>query len=124
MKKLKLTKQKQTALFIGGFLVGVLNGLLGAGGGMLAVPLLNKIGLDTTKSHSSSIAVIFPITLVSAVLYMSIGQVGLSDALPYMPAGIVGAIVGGKLMVNLPQTLLRLLFAGFMIWAGIRLLTR
>ena len=124
MKKLNLTTPKQIALFVGGLFVGTLNGLLGAGGGMMAVPLLNKTGLDTQKSHAGSIAIIFPITLVSAILYLSTGRVALSDALPYMPAGIAGAIVGGKLMVKLPQTLLRLLFAGFMIWAGLRLLMR
>ena len=32
-------------LYLGGGAVGLINGLLGSGGGMIAVPMLRKIGL-------------------------------------------------------------------------------
>jgi iron complex transport system substrate-binding protein len=63
-----------------GFLVGVLNGFLGAGGGMLAVPLLKKQGLAQKQAHATAIAVIFPLTLVSAAVYVLGGKVNLPDA--------------------------------------------
>ena len=55
---------------LGGFFVGIVNSLLGAGGGLLAVPLLQKSNLTQTQAHASSIAVIFPLSLLSSVLYV------------------------------------------------------
>ena len=43
-----------------GGIIGFLNGLLGAGGGMVAVPVLKK-EMDTKQAHATSIAVIIPI---------------------------------------------------------------
>lgn len=44
-------KLKNTLSAVGGFLSGAVNGLLGAGGGMIAVPMLAKSGLEAKKSH-------------------------------------------------------------------------
>ena len=35
-----------------GLAIGIINGLLGAGGGMIAVPLLQKLGLDRKQAHA------------------------------------------------------------------------
>ena len=114
--------KKKMKIAVGGFFIGIINGLLGAGGGMLAVPLLRNSGSDTQKSHAGAVAVILPISVLSAVLYLAGGKVKIGDALPYVPAGLVGAVLGGLLLVKIPQTVLRILFAGFMIWAGIRMM--
>ena len=46
-------KLKNTLSAVGGFLSGAVNGLLGAGGGMIAVPMLAKSGLEAKKSHAT-----------------------------------------------------------------------
>ena len=43
-----------------GFFIGIINGLLGAGGGMLAVPALKKLGLSQKDAHRNALAVILP----------------------------------------------------------------
>ena len=106
----------------GGFAVGILNGFLGAGGGMLAVPLLKRQGLAQKNAQASAIAVIFPLTAVSAAFYLFTHKVAFPQALPYLPAGLVGALCGVWLLPRLPDKLLRRLFAIFMLWAGIRML--
>ena len=105
-----------------GFCVGVINGLLGAGGGMLAVPLLKSRGLEQKRAHASAIAVIFPLTLVSAAVYLIGKKASLGDALPYLPAGAVGAVAGMLLLPHVPDKLLRKVFAVFMLWAGFRMI--
>lgn len=105
-------------------LTGVINSLLGAGGGMVAVPLLKKAGLDQKKAQANAIAVILPITLLSAAVYMYNGHVAISDALPYIPGGLIGAFIGTKLLKKLSNKWLKRIFGGFMLWAGIRLLMR
>ena len=64
-------KTKKIILYAGGFLIGIINGLLGAGGGMLAVPLLSKFGgMDQRTAQANSVAVILPLTVFSAVMYI------------------------------------------------------
>lgn len=109
---------------LGGLGAGLVNGLLGSGGGMLAVPALEGAGLKPRSAHSSSLAVILPISAVSALMYLKAGRVTLSAALPYMPGGILGALVGAWLMRRISPKLLRVIFGGFVIWAGLRLLLR
>ena len=107
---------------IGGGLTGVVNGLLGSGGGMVAVPVLRSAGLDTRQAHSSSLAVVLPITTVSAALYITGGNVTISEALPYIPGGVLGAVAGGLIMTRISPDILRRIFGGFAIWAGLRML--
>lgn len=104
----------------GGVGIGLINGMLGAGGGMLAVPLLRKT-VGVKEAHATSIAIIAVLSAVSSVMYVIRGQVALSDALPYMPAGAVGAVIGALLLGRIPDKWLRRIFAAFMIWAGVRM---
>lgn len=109
---------------LGGFFVGIVNSLLGAGGGMLAVPLLQKSNLTQTQAHASSIAVIFPLSLFSAILYITSGKVALTQALPYFPVAVIGAVAGSLLLPRIPEKWLRRIFGIFMLWAGIRMVMK
>ena len=105
-----------------GFLVGLINGFLGAGGGMIAVPALKHFGLSQKESHENAVAVILPLTILSAALYLYRGSVTLSDALPFIPSGLIGAVVGTYLMKKISNIWLTRIFGGFMIFSGIRML--
>ena len=107
-----------------GFLAGSVNGLLGTGGGMIVVPLLSKLGLSEKESHATSLAVILPICAVSAGWYLWMGGTSLSDSLPYLPGGAVGAVIGSLLLRKIKPKLLRQVFAVIMIGAGLRLVFR
>lgn len=107
-----------------GVLVGLVNGMLGAGGGMIAVPLLKKLGLEQKKAHANAVAVILPITLISAVMYIWKDYVTIKDALIYLPTGVIGALIGTWLLKRISSLWLKRIFGGFMVYAGIRLLVR
>ncbi len=114
-------KKKLFALW--GALAGLLSGLLGAGGGMVAVPIL-KTKMNEKEAHATSVAVILPICIVSAAFYLQQGAVTMSDALPYLLWGVAGSAIGVILMKKLSSNALRKIFAFLMLWAGIRLITR
>ena len=114
------TKKKRVA-YIGSVLVGFINGLLGAGGGMLAVPLLKKAGAEQKQAHATSIALILPLCIFSATLYLINGKVAFSDAVGYLPAGAVGAVIGAILLSKIKDNWLRKIFALFIIWSGVRM---
>lgn len=117
-------KKEKIALAAGGALVGFVNGLFGAGGGILAVPLLQKAGLEKKEAHANAVAVILPITVLSAVLYLIKGNVAVADALPYLPTGVVGALLGTYCMKKISALWLKRIFGLFVIYAGARLLLK
>ncbi len=117
-----MKKQSNVIKIIFGFLIGLINGFLGAGGGMIAVPALKQSGFSQKEAHENAIAVILPLTILSAALYLYRGSVTLTDALPFIPSGLVGAIVGTFLMKKISNIWLSRIFGGFMIFAGIRML--
>ncbi len=106
-----------------GILAGFLNGLLGAGGGMIVVPMLQS-EIDTKRSHSTCVAVILPITIVSALWYLADGRVTLGDASVYMIFGVPGALIGTFLLQKLDKTIIKKAFALLIIWAGVRILLK
>ena len=105
-----------------GISIGVINGLFGAGGGMIAVPLLKRSGLDQNSAHRNAIAVILPLTVLSAFLYLSKGFVNIKDSLVFMPTGLIGAFIGSRILSKISPKILKGIFGGFMIYAGINLL--
>ena len=101
-----------------------MNGMLGAGGGMLVVPLLKKFGLQQTNAHATAVAIIFPLSILSAMAYLRLGHYELGQAVVYLLPGAVGALAGGLLLSKIPAKWLRKIFACFMIWAGIRMVMK
>lgn len=107
-----------------GTAIGFVNGILGAGGGMLAVPLLKKIGFTQKESHTNAIAIILPITIVSAAIYLFKDFVTLSDSLVYIPTGLLGAVLGTYLLKKISPKWLKRIFGILMVYAGVRLLLK
>ena len=124
VKQMKLFKKINFKTVFSGIAIGVVNGLMGAGGGMIAVPLLKKAGLDQRKAQANAIAVILPISVLSCVMYLIRGSVVLTDAVAFIPGGIIGTVIGTFLLSKIPTKILKKIFAAFMIWAGVRLLMR
>ena len=105
-----------------GFLIGIINIILGAGGGMLTVPLYKKMNMSQKQAQINAVATILPITIVSAVIYLINGDVKLSDVYIYLIPGLTGSIIGTFLIKKISNNILNIVFSLFMIWAGLRLL--
>lgn len=124
MNILKILKRENLVSAAAGLAIGAVNGLFGAGGGMLAVPFLKKLGFEQKSAHANAVAVILPISVISAVLYMYKDYVNLKDALIYIPTGVIGALLGTFALKKISPVWLKRIFGGFMVYAGIRLLLR
>ena len=117
-------KDKKKYGVIGG-LGGLMNGLFGSGGGLFLVPLLTGwTGLEQKKSFATSVAVILPLSLVSAVIYFWKGALNFSEdffaALPYLIGGGIGGLISGKIFQKIPLTFLRRLFGLLILYGGVR----
>lgn len=115
---------KKSVYIFFGFLIGFINSLLGAGGGMIAVPLLKRSSLSQNEAHASAIAVILPLTFISASMYLFKGYVAFDDVFPFVVFGIIGSIFGTLILKKISAKMLKRIFAVFMIYAGIRMILR
>ena len=104
-------------------LAGAVNGLFGGGGGMVLLPLLQrKSGLKDRRLFATSLAVIFPMCLVSGAVYLLQGDISLREAAPYLLGGLAGGALGGAVFQKVPVTFLKALFAAFLLYGGLRYL--
>lgn len=122
-KKEKIGVKSKIILSLCGLLIGFVNGFFGGGGGMICVPLLEKVlHLPNKYSHATAIAVILPISFASAVIYCLSGNL---ETIPFLTVGsgvILGGIVGAFLLKFLPAKVIRIIFVFIMLAGGIRLL--
>lgn len=110
-----------TKYALSGILAGSLTGFLGAGGGIVLVPLLSWwIKLKSPSAFATSVFIIFPVCAVSAFMYFIYGRLHIQLAMPYLIGGVVGGIICGRLFQRLPVIWLRRLFALVLILGGLR----
>ena len=121
---MKILKKDSLYIILSGLLIGLVNGILGAGGGMIAVPLLKKLGFEQKSAHTNAVAIILPISILSALLYLLKGYVTFKSAFIYIPTGITGALAGTYLLKKISPLWLKRIFGGFMVYAGVRLLLK
>ena len=105
-----------------GILAGFLNGIFGAGGGVLAVPLFRKNGLDQKEAQATTLLLMFFLSAVSAGIYLFEGRISLADAMPYIPGGILGGIAASVFFRKMKPELLRKIFGGFVTFSAARML--
>jgi len=109
--------------FFTGVLCGIFNGLLGAGGGVVAVLSLRKfLGVETHKSHATAVAIILPLTVVSAAIYLGGYQVDIATAAWVTAGGMIGGMIGAKLLKKISANILHKIFGAVMIFAAIRMM--
>jgi uncharacterized membrane protein YfcA len=112
---------------LSGFLVGLLSGTMGLGGGILLVPLM-VLGFGFTQhlAQGTSLAALIPTSIVGAVTYYREGNVDRRTVLWLSAGGIPAVLAGSVVAVQLPRELLArlfgllLLYSGYRIWAGLR----
>lgn len=114
--------QQRVLFSAAGGAAGLVNGLFGGGGGMVLLPCLSKSGMEAKHAFATCVAVIFPICLVSAAVFLLRTEFDWAAALPYLIGGAAGGAVGGKLFRNVSSVWLRRLFAAFMLYGGVRYL--
>ena len=106
-----------------GLVVGVANGLFGAGGGTILVPALEKfLKVETHKAHATAIAAILPLSALSIMFYMKSGDTPWAAILWISAGGVAGGFVGAKLLNKLSVPWLHKLFGVCMAAAAIRMI--
>lgn len=123
-RKMRKVVQKNWQRMICGAGVGIASSLFGGGGGMLAVPLLQKVGLTGREAHATAILLILPVAGLSFLFYVWKGFYDFSVLLPTAIGVTAGGYVGAKLLGKLPMRQVNWIFIVLQAVAGIFLLLR
>ena len=108
---------------IAGLCAGALNGLFGAGGGMVLVPLLGRLTkLDDQTRFSCSVMILLPVCIVSLLFSTGWQDFNFLSALPYLLGSLAGGICAGLLGKNIPTLWLHRVLGVLILWGGIRYL--
>jgi len=105
-----------------GLITGLVNGLFGSGGGTIVVPaLIILLCMEDHKAHATAIAIILPLTIVSAFFYLKGSFINWELTLKVALGGVIGGYIGAKMLNSVPKKVLRIVFGGFMIFAALRM---
>lgn len=106
-----------------GLVGGVLSGLFGIGGGLVIVPaLILLVGMTPKQAAGTSLAaLLLPVGILGALEYWRAGQVDVRMAILVAAGLLVGAFIGARLAVGLPNELLQRAFGVLLLLVGLRL---
>lgn len=108
---------------LAGACAGAVNGLFGAGGGMLLLPLLTILARPEEESlFPMSIAIILPICLTSLLVTTGGRNLPWELAWPYLAGSAIGGILAGLLGKRIPTVWLHRVLGVLILWGGIRYL--
>lgn len=113
---------RDVILVLGGFGAGFLSGTIGIGGGALFVPTMTVgIGLPQAIAQGTSLVAIVPTALVSSVTHFREHNVLRGPAMWMGGGGVVGAILGALIAVEVPGSILARVWGGFLLFTAYRL---
>ncbi len=108
-----------------GLVAGIISGLFTAGGGLIIVPaLLYTLKLEPKNARATSVFCILPMVITTAIFYGQSNFIKWDIGIMCAIGGIIGGIVGAKLLNRLPEKYLKIAFAMFLIYAGINMIIR
>lgn len=119
-------------LGISGILAGFCNGLIGAGGGVVAVLALSSL-IDSSEEsrrslYANALCVMLPLSLLTVFQYGLRGKLPTKALIDEFGLAFLGAIAGGLIgavaLGALKPKRLKRLFAALTVLSGILLLTR
>ena len=117
--------QEVLILIAVGLVIGFINGFLGAGGGILLVPVLTSLIKEPVKvAHATAVVIILPLCIASGIVYIVKGFYNFQIGWKILIGTIIGGVLGTFLLKKLANNYISLVFAVVMVVAGIYLCVR
>jgi uncharacterized membrane protein YfcA len=109
-------------LVVGGLGAGFLSGTIGIGGGLLFVPTLTVgLRLSQAVAQGTSLIAIVPTAIVGGYTHFREHNVLVAPALWMGGGGVVGAVIGALVAVEVPGPLLARVWGAFLVISAYRL---
>jgi uncharacterized membrane protein YfcA len=110
-------------LLLIGLLAGVISGFLGIGGGIVIIPaLVYLLGYSQQNAQGTSLGLLLPpIGLLAVLNYQKAGFVNIKAAAIMCITFIIGSYISSKIAVELPETIIKKMFAVFLLFYATKL---
>ena len=106
-----------------GLSAGIICGLFGTGGGMILVPaFIYMLKLDPKKSRGTSLSCMLVMVIVSSIFYSKNKYIDWKLGILCAIGGIIGGYFGAKILKNIPDYILKIIFVIFLIYYSIKIL--
>lgn len=106
-----------------GFIAGIISGLFTSGGGLILVPaFIYVLNMEPKKARATSTFCILPMVITTALFYSYNNLINWNIALYCAIGGIIGGVIGAKLLNKVHDKYLKILFALFLIYAAYNML--
>ena len=124
-------------LSVSSVISGVINGFVGTGGGIILYFILKFISKNNDNNNednpqntdyamknimAATVSAVIPMSVISSIVYMFKGRVIYKELLIYLPAALIGGITGALLLDKLKFKIVKKIFSGMLIYAGIRMI--
>jgi len=110
-------------LLLIGLIGGTFSGALGVGGGIVMVPLmLGLLGFDQRRAAATSLAAIVLSSMSGAATYYVAGHTDVVAGILLGAGGVVGSLIGTRLLKVLPIVTLRWGFIALLVVIAVRML--
>lgn len=127
MQALK-NKARPALLLATGLASGLINGLLGAGGGIITVLAVSRLGRDRLSDsrdvYANALAVTLALTLTSTALYALRSNTPPADLTSLLLPAAAGGLAGGLLLGRISSGTLQLLFSVLLVVSGVLMILR
>ena len=107
-------------LIVLGLIAGSASALLGIGGGVIMVPVLNLFfGLNIHQAVATSLTVILPTTFAGAIFHRKFDNIHVKALKFLMPTALIGAVFGAIFTNSLPSATIKMIFGIYLFIAAI-----
>lgn len=102
---------------------GVLSGIFGIGGGLVIVPgLILLLGMTAKQAAGTSLAaLLLPVGILGAIEYWRAGYIDVRIAAVVAVGILIGAFLGARFAIGLPNELIARAFGVLLLVVGARL---
>ncbi|MBQ9297623.1 MAG: sulfite exporter TauE/SafE family protein [Clostridia bacterium] len=106
-----------------GFFAGIISGLFGTGGGLVLVPaFVYLLKMEQKQARATSLFCVLPIVVICSFEYLKSNYINFNVALKCAVGGAIGGLLGAKVLKNIPDILLRIMFIIFLVYASINMI--
>ena len=109
---------------LAGILAGMISAMFGIGAGVIVVPILALgFGFAQKSSQGMALFVMLPMALVGGIRYYINPAISINFPVVGLMAvgGVLGALIGSKIVFSIPELLLKRMFAILLVFVGIHM---
>ena len=118
---MELKTRQRLGSALAGLGAGCVNGIFGAAGGMILIPVLGAVGkISEQELFPMSVCTMLPVCVLTLALSAPMDTLPWSEALPYLIGGTVGGWIGGRWFKGVRVNWLRRGFGLLLIYSGVR----